>query len=65
MEHHFHSHRFCSAERSCLLAVLSPQAATTWEVSDGDRGFVSDIYIRLEIGKTISKADLKSLVEET
>jgi hypothetical protein len=23
------------------------QAATTWEVSDGDRGFVSDIYVRL------------------
>lgn len=28
--------------------VLRPccQAATTWEVSDGDRGFVSDIYVR-------------------
>ncbi|CAK9036348.1 unnamed protein product [Durusdinium trenchii] len=24
------------------------QAATTWEVSDGDRGFVSDIYVRVE-----------------
>ena len=35
------------AEQQLMSKSPTLQAATTWEGSDGDRGFVSDIYVRL------------------